>query len=258
MTDPPRSSLRIVAGIPARYQASRFPGKPLARLAGRAMIEHVYRRAAAVAEIGRVIVATDDERIAAAVTAFGGEARLTRADHRSGTDRLAEVFEQVECDVVVNVQGDEPLLEPEAIRQALESLLLDARLRVSTLKTRIRDLQTLVSPNAVKVVTDAEGWAVNFSRQPDPPMEPGGAVDLERVAYFKHLGLYVYRRDFLLEFARWSATPREEAEKLEQLRMLEHGVRVKVVETPYDSIGVDTPDDLARAEALLSGQTPAV
>jgi len=252
--NPPPAALRIVAGIPARYGSSRFPGKPLALLAGRPLIEHVYRRVASVAEISEVVVATDDARIVAAVEAFGGQARLTSSAHRSGTDRLAEVFATVECDVVVNVQGDEPLIQPEAIRQALEPFWLDAQLQVSTLKTRIRELGTLMSPHAVKVVTDAEGYAVNFSRRPDPPVGPGIAVDLERVVYFKHLGLYAYRRAFLLEFAKWPPSPREEAEKLEQLRMLDHGVRVRVVETPHDSIGVDTPEDLARAEAALASE----
>ena len=246
------SPLRILAGIPARYASTRFPGKALALLAGRPMIEHVYRRVASVAGIEQVIVATDDERIAAAVRGFGGDARLTSPTHRSGTDRLAELFAGVECDLVVNVQGDEPLIEPRAVAQALEPFLLDARLQVSTLKTRIRSLETLMSPHVVKVVTDEKGFAVSFSRKPEPPVGPGMAVDLERVAYFKHLGLYIYRRDFLLEFAQWPPTPREEAEKLEQWRMLEHRVRVKVVETPYDSIGVDTPEDLARAAAALS------
>ncbi|MGH9814330.1 MAG: 3-deoxy-manno-octulosonate cytidylyltransferase [Candidatus Acidiferrales bacterium] len=246
--------MHIVAGIPARYGSSRFPGKPLALLAGRPLIEHVYRRVGSVAEISEVIVATDDARIVAAVEVFGGQARLTSSAHRSGTDRLAEVFAAVECDVVVNVQGDEPLIQPEAIRQALNPFLVDARLQVSTLKTRIRELETLMSPHVVKVVTDAEGYAVNFLRAPDPPVGPGMAVDLERVAYFKHLGLYAYRRAFLLEFAKWPSSPREEAEKLEQLRMLDHGVRIKVVETPHDSIGVDTPQDLARAEATLASE----
>ena len=248
------SPLRILAGIPARYGSTRFPGKALALLAGRPMIERVYRRVASVPGIEQVLVATDDKRIAAAVRGFGGEALLTSTAHRSGTDRLAELFAGVECDLVVNVQGDEPLIEPRAIEQAIEPFLLDAQLQVSTLKTQIRSLETLMSPHAVKVLTDAEGFALSFSRAPDPPVGPGMAVDLERAAYFKHLGLYVYRREFLLEFAKWPPTPREQAEKLEQWRMLEHGVRIKVVETPFDSIGVDTPDDLARAEASLQGQ----
>ncbi len=246
--------LRILAGIPARYASTRFPGKALALLAGRPMIEHVYCRVASVAGIDQVIVATDDERIASAVRGFGGEARLTNIAHRSGTDRLAELFAGLNCDLVVNVQGDEPLIDPRSIVQALGPFQLDAQLQVSTLKTRIRSLETLMSPHAVKVVTDEEGFAVSFSRQPDPPVGPGMAVDLERVPYFKHLGLYVYRREFLLEFAKWPPTPREEQENLEQWRMLDRGVRVKVVETPHDSIGVDTPNDLARAAAILAGE----
>ncbi len=253
MNSPP-AKLRVVAGIPARYGSTRFPGKPLALLAGKPLIEHVYRRVASVAEISQVIVATDDARIVASVKAFGGEARLTSPSHRSGTDRLAEVFAAVECDVVVNVQGDEPLIHPEAIHQALEPFLSDAQPQVSTLKTRIRELETLMSPHVVKVVTGPDGYARSFSRAPDPPVGPGMAVDLERVAYYKHLGLYAYRRALLLEFARWPASPREQSEKLEQLRMLDHGVRVKVVETPHDSIGVDTSDDLARAEAMLAAR----
>ncbi|MBI4466616.1 MAG: 3-deoxy-manno-octulosonate cytidylyltransferase [Acidobacteria bacterium] len=242
---------RILAAIPARYHSTRFPGKPLALLAGKPLIEHVYRRAAAAAGVERVVVATDDARIVAAVEAFGGEARLTRGDHRSGTDRLAELVEGIECDLVVNVQGDEPLLDPRAIAQALEPFFLDASLEVSTLKVRLRDPESLRSPHVVKVLTDAQGFAVSFSRCPIPPVGAGEGVDLEARAYFKHVGLYVYTRDFLLRFPQLPPTPGEERERLEQLRILEHGIPIKVVETHYDSIGVDTPDDLARAEAAL-------
>jgi len=213
------------------------------------MIEHVYRHAAAVPQVARVLVATDDARIVATVEAFGGEARLTRVDHRSGTERLAEVIESLDCDLVVNLQGDEPLLSPQAIAQAIEPFYWDAGLQVSSLKTRIRNRETLLSPHAVKVVTDGEGFAVGFSRTPQPP--PPDDVDLAQAAYFKHIGLYVYTRAFLLRFPLLPPTPGEERERLEQLRMLEHGIRIKVVETPHDSIGVDTPEDLARAEAVL-------
>ncbi len=199
--------------------------------------------------VERVLVATDDARIVAAVEAFGGEARLTKSSHDSGTERLAEVIENLECDLVVNLQGDEPLLPPQAIVQALEPFYLDAELEVSTLKTRIHDRETLLSPHAVKVVTDDEGFAVGFSRAPRPP--PAAGVDLAQTAYYKHIGLYVYTRAFLLRFPGLPRTPGEEHERLEQLRMLEHGIRIKVVETPHDSIGVDTPEDLARAEAAL-------
>jgi 3-deoxy-manno-octulosonate cytidylyltransferase (CMP-KDO synthetase) len=242
----------IVVGIPARYHSTRFPGKALAELAGRPVIEHVYRQAAAVPGVAQVLIATDDERIAAAAGAFGGEAVLTRADHASGTDRLAEVFAARECDLVVNLQGDEPLIRPDAIAAAIEPLSLDATLEVSTLKTRIRDQETLRSPHAVKVVTDAAGDAVGFSRRPVPPVAPGAEVDLEQTAYFKHIGLYVYTQSFLLRFAAMPPTPSEKREQLEQLRMLDNGIRVRVVETRHDSIGIDMPEDLARAEALLS------
>lgn len=248
--------LRILAAIPARYGSTRFPGKPLALLAGRPLVERVYRRAAAATHVNRVIVATDDPRIVAAVEAFGGEARLTRADHRSGSDRLAELVAGLDCDLVVNLQGDEPLIDPRAITQAIHPFFLDPALQVSTLKTRIRDLETLFSANAVKVRTDAQGFAVSFTRAPDPPVPGDAEVDLEAQPYFKHLGLYVFRREALLCFASWLPTPGEERERLEQLRLLEHGVPLRVVETPYDSIGVDTPEDLARAEALLRASPP--
>lgn len=246
----PPSERRILAAIPARYASTRFPGKPLAWLAGKPLVEHVYRRAAAAPYVHRVVVATDDARIVQAVEAFGGEAHLTRPEHGSGSERLAELVRDIECDLVVNVQGDEPLIEPRAIGEALEPFFSDPGLQVATLKTRIRDREALVSPHVVKVVTDAAGFAVRFSRQPWPPLAPG--ADLEAHPYFKHLGLYVYTRSFLLRFAELPPTPGEQAERLEQLRILENGIPIKVVETEYDSIGVDTPEDLARAEALLS------
>ncbi len=199
-----------------------------------------------------MLVATDDARIAAAVATFGGEARLTRASHNSGTERLAEVFEAIECDLVVNLQGDEPLLETQAIAQALTPFSLDAGLEVSTLATRIRDPETLLSPSAVKVRIDADGYALGFSRVPVPAAAPG--IGLERVPYYKHIGLYVYRRDYLLRFVTWPPSEDEQRERLEQLRMLAHGTRIRVVETPRDSIGIDTPEDLARAEAALQAR----
>lgn len=243
---------RIVIGIPARYHSTRFPGKPLALLAGRPLIEHVYRRAAAVPGVARVVVATDDARIAGAVESFGGEARLTRRNHRSGSERLAEVVETLECDLVVNLQGDEPLLDPQAIVQALEPFSSEPTLAASTLKTRIRDPEALMNPHVVKVVTDAGGYAVTFSRRPLPPVDPEKELDLEATPYFKHIGLYVYTRAFLLRFAALPPTPAELRARLEQLRILDYGIPLKVVETEYDSLGVDTPADLARAEAMLA------
>ena len=243
---------RIVAGIPARYASTRFPGKALALLVGKPMIERVYQRAQAAASVGRVLVATDDARIVAAVEAFGGEARLTRAGHQSGTERLAEVFAGVDCDLVVNVQGDEPLLDPRAIEQALAPFQADPALQVATLKTRLRLREALMNPNVVKVTTDAAGFAREFSRAPIPPLPPGAEPDLEAHAYFKHVGLYVYTRAFLLSFAYLAASAREQAERLEQWRILENGFRIRVVETEHDSISVDTPEDLSRAEAALA------
>ncbi|MFQ5927997.1 MAG: 3-deoxy-manno-octulosonate cytidylyltransferase, partial [Terriglobia bacterium] len=230
---------------------TRFPGKPMALLCGKPMIEHVYRRSAAAPYVTRVMVATDDPRIVAAVEGFGGEARLTRTDHRSGSERLAEVAEGMECDLVVNVQGDEPLIDPRAIGQAIEPFFSDSQLCVTTLKTRIREQEALWSPHVNKVVTDTAGFALGFSRVPLPPGEPEAEINLEAQPYFKHIGLYVYTRSFLLRFPHLPVTPGEQRERLEQLRILENGIPIKVVETPYDCVGVDTPEDLPRAEAAL-------
>jgi 3-deoxy-manno-octulosonate cytidylyltransferase (CMP-KDO synthetase) len=212
------------------------------------MIEHVYRRAAAARTVSRVIVATDDERIARAVAAFGGEAMMTSASHQSGTDRLAEVAASLACDVVVNVQGDEPVLEPETIDAAVEPLLADARLEMSTLRRRITDPAEHENPNVTKVVVDQDGHALFFSRAQIPYTRPGQPP----APAWAHVGLYVYRRDTLLRLASLPQTAMERAEALEQLRAVEHGIRIKVVKTAYASIGVDTPDDLARVRALLA------
>ena len=216
------------------------------------MIEHVYRRAAAARTVSRVIVATDDERIARAVTAFGGEAMMTSASHQSGTDRLAEVAASLACAVVVNVQGDEPVLEPETIDAAVEPLLADARLEMSTLRRRITDPAEHENPNVTKVVVDQDGHALFFSRAPIPYTRPGQAP----APAWAHVGLYVYRRDTLLRLASLPQTAMERAEALEQLRAVEHGIRIKVIKTAYASIGVDTPDDLARVRALLATTIP--
>ena len=241
----------IVAGIPARYSSTRFPGKPLAVLGGKPVIEHVYRRAAEAPYVDEVIVATDDERIAEAVRGFGGEVRMTRPDHASGSDRLAELFETLDCKLAVNVQGDEPLIDPQAIGLAIEAFFTGGDILVSTLMTPIRDRETLLDPNAVKVTVDKQGFAVHFSREPDPPVAPEQEVDLRITPYYKHLGLYVYPRSFLLDLHKIPPSVREQREKLEQFRILDNGFSIKVAETPHDSPGIDTPEDLARAEALL-------
>ncbi|MGE0392187.1 MAG: 3-deoxy-manno-octulosonate cytidylyltransferase [Vicinamibacterales bacterium] len=237
--------LRTVALIPARYASTRFPGKPLVELAGRTMIEHVYRRAAEASTVDAVAVATDDARIADAVTAFGGHAVMTGAHHPSGSDRIAEAAGGLACDVVVNVQGDEPLISPDAIDAAVAPLLSDPAVLMSTLAAPIGDPHDADDPNVVKVVLDRRGDALYFSRARIPfPRQPGTAP-------LRHIGLYAYRRPFLIEFAGWPRSPLEETESLEQLRALERGVRIRTLVTPYESIGVDTPGDLARVRAAL-------
>ena len=240
---------QVVAVIPARYASSRFPGKPLADLDGRPMIEHVYRRAESSPAVSHVIVATDDRRIADAVARFGGEARLTRADHPSGTDRVAEVAATLDCDIVVNVQGDEPLIDPGAISEAVAPLALDPSLQITTLFHRIDNPADLHNPNIVKLVLDRAGYALYFSRAPIPyARDPRGGWP----PLYRHIGLYAYRRKALLVLAALEPTPLERTEALEQLRALEHGIRIKAVETAYDSLGVDTPEDLEQVRRLLA------
>jgi 3-deoxy-manno-octulosonate cytidylyltransferase (CMP-KDO synthetase) len=218
------------------------------------MIEHVYRRAAGARGVGAVIVATDDERIAAAVERFGGVVRMTSPAHRTGTDRIAEVARELSCDIVVNVQGDLPLVDPMMIEQVVEPLRADAALRMSTLCRTVRDPIEHTNPNVVKVVVDGLGNALYFSRAPIPylgPAEAGHDVHREAGPYV-HIGMYAYRRDFLLEFTSLPQTPLERTESLEQLRALEHGVRIRTVHTQYESIEVDTPEDLERARRLIA------
>lgn len=254
LAHPSRTAPAVVAIIPARYQSTRLPGKALAPLAGRPLVEHVYRRAAAVPGIARVLVATDDRRIQTAVEAFGGECVMTDPGHRSGTDRLAEVARTLTCDVIVNVQGDEPLIEPAMIAAALTPMS-DPDVRMATLRRRL-DESDLRNPNVVKVVVDRRGDALYFSRAPIP-WARDAAGQFAPQSTFKHVGLYVYRRDFLITVAGLSPTPLEQAESLEQLRVLEHGYRIRTVETTLDSIGVDTPDDLARVRARLEASSVA-
>ena len=217
------------------------------------MIEHVYRRAEAAATVSRVIVATDDRRILDAVHGFGGEAVLTSASHQSGTDRLAEAAASLSCDVVVNVQGDEPLLAPETIDAAVEPFAFDAALEMSTLRRRISDRAELHNPNVTKVVVDGDGFAMYFSRAPIPFTRTGQPP----APAWAHVGLYVYRRATLLRVAALPQTANERAEALEQLRALEYGIRIKAVETERHTIGVDTPEDLERARELVaSGYDP--
>ena len=244
---------RILGIIPARFASSRFPGKALAPLGGKPIIQHVYERASQARYLTNLIVATDDPRIEAAARAFGAPVRITRADHPSGTDRIAEVASADAASIVVNIQGDEPLIDPAAIDAAVLALLDDADAPMGTLKRRIENPDDIANPNVVKVVTDLTGNAIYFSRYAIPY-----ARDAASVALFKHIGLYVYRRDFLLSYSDLPVGPLERAEKLEQLRALENGYRIRVAETEYDSLGVDTPEDLERASRLFEVAVPGV
>jgi 3-deoxy-manno-octulosonate cytidylyltransferase (CMP-KDO synthetase) len=242
-------SVKAIGVIPARYASMRLHGKALAEIAGRPMIEHVYRRAAAAESLDGVWVATDDARIQAVVEAFGGRAVMTRADHPSGTDRIAEAAAPLDAEVVVNIQGDEPLLDPREIDRVVEPFARLPELVMSTASVPIHDPRDIEDPSVVKVVTDAQGYALYFSRLPIPFYRSG-----EPRPRMKHLGLYAYRKEFLLRYAALPRTPLEQAEGLEQLRALEHGYRILVVPTEHDSIGVDTPEDLERARQLMEGR----
>lgn len=263
--------MRVVGVIPARYASSRFPGKPLATLRGRPMIQHVYERVRRSETLARVLVATDDPRIRDAVLAFGGEVQLTGLHHPSGTDRVAEVAAALSCEVVVNIQGDEPLIEPAMIDEAVSPFFVEPNLIMGTVCCRLENEEEWRSPHVVKVVRDHRGFALYFSRAPIPYVRvegksrPGPQLPVpghqssetgprtsslgRQTMWYKHIGLYVYRRDFLLKLASLAPTPLEETERLEQLRALEYGFPIRVVETKYDSIGVDTPKDLERIEA---------
>jgi 3-deoxy-manno-octulosonate cytidylyltransferase (CMP-KDO synthetase) len=242
--------------IPARYASTRFPGKPLALIKGLPMIQHVCHQVAKAKTVERVIVATDDERIRAVVESFGGEAMLTRADHPTGTDRLAEVAERLTAELIVNVQGDEPLIDPRMNDQAVQPLLDNPKLKMGTLAGRIEQVADFYSPNVVKVVKDSDNLALYFSRAPIPwPRDLSReelAAGLDRVALYRHIGLYVYRRDFLLAYPQMPQTPLEALENLEQLRALEAGVSLYVAETEFSCHGVDTPEDLERVSRLMS------
>jgi 3-deoxy-manno-octulosonate cytidylyltransferase (CMP-KDO synthetase) len=241
----------VLGVIPARYHSSRLPGKALIDLAGRPMIEHVYRRAAQARLLDALVVATDDARIAHAVDAFGGVVCLTGAHHPTGTDRLAEVAGSVPCRLIVNVQGDEPLLDPAVVDTAVAPLRDDPSIEMGTAARRLRGNEELSNPNLVKVVRDDSGRALYFSRAPIPYTRDGAAPPIARI----HIGLYVYRRDTLLKLAGLPPGPLEAAESLEQLRALEHGIRIHVVDTDYVSCEVNTADDLAHVRQHLLAAT---
>jgi 3-deoxy-manno-octulosonate cytidylyltransferase (CMP-KDO synthetase) len=255
--------MAVVAIIPARYGSTRLPGKPLASIGGKPMIQHVYESTAKAKGLDRVLVATDDRRVEETVRGFGGEVLMTAKDHTSGTDRLAEVAQRIKADWFVNVQGDLPFLQSETITRAVRPLRRDRSILMGTVCTPIFDEAEWRDPNIVKVLTDQKGFALYFSRSPIPYVR-NGAVDLDgnklrrggkpRLWGNRHIGLYVYRRDFLLKFARLRPTALEQIESLEQLRALAYGHRIFVAAVDERSVEVDTPEDLVRAENYLRQQ----
>ena len=252
-------SAKVIAVIPARYGSTRLPGKPLAEIAGRPLVRHVAEGAVATGLFDEVIVATDDRRIVDAVAGSGARAVMTRADHPSGTDRIAEVAAKSDAEIVVNIQGDLPFVPRALVEPAIAPLLGDASIPMGTVAVPIRDRKHWLDPNVVKVVIDAAGFALYFSRAPIPACREerdrgGQAFGLQ------HVGLYVYRREFLLRFAAWKPTPLEQLERLEQLRALEHGARIAVAVVEQAVLEVDTERDLAEArrvaEEISVGERP--
>lgn len=263
------SQPKSVAVIPARYSSTRLPGKPLLEIAGKPLIVWVAERARAASTISRTIVATDDPRIVDAVNAAGFDAVITRADHATGTDRIAEVAHNLRADIIVNVQGDEPLIDPATIDRAVQALIDDPTAQMSTTCEPISDAADIVNPSVVKVTIDEQGYANGFSRNPIP--FPNQAVKLYGsieaalegdfallFSFRKHTGLYAYRRDFLLEFARWPQSENERKESLEQLRALDRGVKIKIIEAVSQSIGVDTMEDLERVRGMMGTHASGV
>lgn len=246
-------SIQVVVVIPARYLSTRLPGKPLVSLAGKPMIQRVYERVRLAQRVDRVIVATDDERIVKAVEGFGGEARMTRADHRTGTERVAEVAAREEAELFVNVQGDEPLLDPVAVDTAVASLREEPAASIATVATPIKTPADIMDPNVVKTVLDFDGNALYFSRAPVPWVRD--TASKIQVRHLKHLGLYVFQRDALLEYPTLPQGELERSEQLEQLRWLENGWKIRVAEVEHDAVSVDVAEDVARVEKLLEGES---
>jgi 3-deoxy-manno-octulosonate cytidylyltransferase (CMP-KDO synthetase) len=257
-----KGQTKISAVIPARYGSTRFEGKPLADILGKPMVQYVYEGVCQSKLIDEVIVATDDQRILEAVKAFGGKAIMTSPTHSTGTDRVAEVARKLKTEIIVNVQGDEPLIKGIFIDKAIRPLLTDDNLQMSTLMTRVEEVRDWLNPHIVKVVVDQKNFALYFSRSPIPfPRElqigrlesnPFGTNRPLPKRVFKHIGVYVLRRPFLLHFTRMKPTPLEKLEKLEQLRALENGYRIKVTPVNYEPLSVDTPEDLQKVVIYVS------
>ncbi len=246
--------VKAIVVIPARYASTRFPGKLLQDLGGKPVIIHVYENSKKAGLIDDVVVATDDERIYDMVKRWNGNCVMTSPFHPSGTDRIAEVARKMDCDIIVNVQGDEPFIRPEMIDDVV-SLLDDERASISTLIKEIKNREELLDPNTVKVVFDRESFAIYFSRSPIPyHRDEWKGIDGIRVNgyLYKHIGIYGYRKDVLLRISSLPQSRLERIEKLEQLRAIENGIKIKVKETPFETIGIDTPDDLERARRWLN------
>jgi 3-deoxy-manno-octulosonate cytidylyltransferase (CMP-KDO synthetase) len=245
-----KNTTKVLAVIPARHASTRFPGKPLASIAGRPMIQHVVDRVREAERVSRIVVATEDERIKKAVESFGGEAILTRPDHRTGTDRVAEVATHIEAEIYVNVQGDEPLIDPGTVDALVEAMFENSDTKIATPCSAISQPNDIMDPNIVKVVRDFDNNALYFSRAPIPWVRDRGESVAAR--HWKHLGLYAFRRDALLEFPTLPPGELERIEQLEQLRWLENGFHIAVIETDYDAVSVDVPGDIERVEKLLA------
>lgn len=241
-----KKRISIIGVIPARYGSTRLKAKALADIADKPMVQHVYEKCLASRLLDEVLVATDDRRIFNAVLNFGGNAVMTSKKHKSGTDRIAEAVKNIKCDIVVNIQGDEPMINPKNINKAIEPLIQDKNINVSTLCFKISDNKELNDPNVVKVVLDSKSNALYFSRSVIPFSRDNTKTD-----HYKHIGLYVYRKDYLMQFIKMKPSRLELTEKLEQLRVLESGEKIKVVKTKRDSYSVDTPADLKKIKKLI-------
>lgn len=243
------SSTQVLVVIPARYASVRFPGKPLAPVAGRPMIQRVYEQAGKAGKVSRTVIATDDDRIVQAAKGFGADAIPTRNDHRTGTDRVAEVAAHIPAEIYINVQGDEPLVDPDAIDAVAGAMLEDSEVAIATPVTTITQKSDIMDPNVVKAVLDFDGNALYFSRAPIPWVRDTGAHVVAR--HWKHIGIYGFRRSALLEFPTLPPGELEHIEQLEQLRWLENGFRIRAVETDYDAVSVDVPEDVERVEKII-------
>lgn len=246
---------KVVAIIPARYASVRFPGKVIASLADKPLVVHTYERTVRSRVVSETVIATDDERVVEAVAPYGVNIVMTGADHRTGTDRIAEVAASSDAEIIVNVQADEPLIDPALIDATVQPLLDDPDLPMSTARHAIDDPALIADPNCVKVVCGKDGRALYFSRSPIPFLRDAGHDPVSDAIYWQHIGLYVFRREFLLEYAKMTPTPLERYESLEQLRVLENGYAMAVVDAEEACIGVDTPEDLERARKALAAQS---